>query len=427
MKYAVIGAGWAGCSAAVELAQRGHQVHLFEAARTLGGRARQVTSHGLTIDNGQHILLGAYRSTLALLKTIGIDQNKALLRLPLQMVYPKQSDGMQFIAPKLPAPFHLIFALLTATGLSRADKMALARFSTTARWMGWHLNDDCTVAELLHRFDQTDNLTRLMWQPLCVAALNTPIQRASAQIFLNVLKDSLGARRAASDMLIPRVDLTQLLPQAAAQFIEANGGKVQLGCHVHALIRQGTQWQLDIQQAQESYDGVVMATPPDMAKKLLAPLNLAEHIPDFCYEPITTCYLQYSRQIKLPRPFLALVEQPERGAWGQFVFERDQPGLLAVVVSASHLAIEQGHHDLAMNCAQQLAQQLHMPELAPPEQQLVITEKHATFSCTPNLTRPTNQLPISGIVLAGDYTESRYPATLETAVQSGALAAQLLI
>jgi len=432
MKYAIIGAGWAGCSAAVELTKRGHQVHLFEASRTLGGRARTVNSHGLTIDNGQHILLGAYKATLALLKTVGVNQKNALLRLPLQLCYPAGSDGMEFIAPQLPAPLHIIFALLTAKGLSRADKMALARFSSTARWMDWRLNQDCTVAELLQRFDQTDNIIRLMWQPLCIAALNTPVQRASAQVFLNVLKDSLGTRRAASDMLIPRTDLTNLLPQAAATFIETNGGKVHLGCNVQSLNKNGTQWQLQqfVPHAQEEFDGVVIATQPDTAGKLLSPLNLAQHIPEFEYEPITTCYLKYPPSTRLPRPLLALVERPEEDAWGQFVFDRGQTeqlaGLVAVVISASHKAIEHGHEELALNCAKQLAQDLKLPELATPELHLVITEKHATFSCTPGLKRPSNQLPISGLVLAGDYTESRYPATLETAVQSGVLAAGLL-
>ena len=106
----------------------------------------------------------------------------------------------------------MVVALLRASGLARADKLALARFSTTARWMGWQLHTDCSVAELLERFDQTERLIRLMWRPLCLAALNTPPERASAQVFLNVLRDSLGAGRRASDMLVPRTDLSSLVP-----------------------------------------------------------------------------------------------------------------------------------------------------------------------------------------------------------------------
>lgn len=428
MKLAVVGAGWAGCSAAVELAKNGHEVHVFEASRTLGGRARQVIINDLVLDNGQHILLGAYRATLALLKTLG--QQHKLLRLPLQMCYPPNSNGMSLIAPKLPAPWHMLVGLIRATGLSGADKMSLARFSTAARWMDWQLNNDCTVAELLERFDQTANLTRLMWQPLCIAALNTPIERASAQIFLNVLKDSLASNRSASDMLIPQCDLGTLVPGAAARFIEAHGGTVHPGCAVRALGQQQEKWLLRFAQSEQVFDGVVIATPAQAARDLLVPLDLAEHIPEYDYEPITTCYLKYPGDVRLERPLLALVERPDKSAWGQFVFDRGQldghAGLLAVVVSASQAAIEQGHTELALNCARQLAADLNRPELGTPQWNQVITEKRATFACVPNIRRPSNQLPLPNMVLAGDYTASRYPATLEAAVQSGGIAAGLL-
>lgn len=429
MRYAVIGAGWAGCSAAVALAQAGHEVHLFEAARTLGGRARQVIVNGLKLDNGQHILLGAYHATLQLLSTLG--QQHQLLRLPLQMCYPPNSEGMNLIAAKLPAPLHMLVGLIRATGLAHADKMALMRFTSAARWMDWQLNDDCTVEELLQRFDQTDNLVRLMWQPLCIAALNTPIHRASAQVFLNVLKDSLGARRSASDMLIPLCDLSNFLPDTAAAYINARGGTLHLGCAVQSIEAHQEKWLLRYDKTCAIFDGAVIATPAETARSLLAPLNLASHIPEFNYEPITTCYLKYPATTRLARPLMALLARPDCAAWGQFVFDRGQldghAGLFSIVVSASQQAIERGHAELAFHCAKQLATDFNRPELLTPEWNQVITEKRATFSCTPGLKRPTNQLAVVNLVLAGDYTESRYPATLEAAVQSGAMAARLLV
>ena len=215
-RYAVIGAGWAGCAAAMELARAGHAVSVFEAARTLGGRARRVERENTVLDNGQHILLGAYTETLRLIKLAGQDPAELILTLPLQMRYPANSGGMDFLAPRLPAPLHLAFALLRAKGLTRADKLALARFNSAGRWMGWALDVDCTVAELLERFDQTERPTTLMWRPLCIAALNTPPERASANVFLAVLRDSLSAsRRAASDMLLPRVAMGALFPEPA--------------------------------------------------------------------------------------------------------------------------------------------------------------------------------------------------------------------
>jgi len=434
--HAVIGAGWAGCAAAVRLAAAGHRVSLFEAARTLGGRARRIDLDGRTLDNGQHILLGAYRATLALMKEVGVDPGRALLRLPLQMRYPLQAgaEGMDFVAPRLPAPWHVAVALLRAKGLAREDKLALARFSTTARWMGWQLHHDCSVAELLERYEQTPRLIRLMWVPLCIAALNTPPERASAQIFLNVLRDSLGARRAASDMLIPRLDLSALLPDATSDYLTRRGSLVRPGVAVGRLSPGNApgSWRLHDRQGAElgEFSGVVLATGPEAAAPLLEGLHDTAALRALRYEPITTCYLQYPDALRLPAPFYALADAPERQAWGQFVFDRGQlggeSGLLAVVVSAAGQAIADGHAALADGISRQLAADFGLPALASPQWSRVVTEKRATFSCTPGLTRPDNTGLPAGLALAGDYVAGDYPATLEGAVRSGQAAARRL-
>ncbi|WP_420473336.1 hydroxysqualene dehydroxylase HpnE [Noviherbaspirillum sp. ST9] len=432
-RVAVIGGGWAGCAAGVELARSGTQVTLFEASRTLGGRARAVDMDGRLLDNGQHILLGAYSESMRLMRSTGIALDDVLMRLPLQMRYPAGS-GMQFVAPRLPAPLHVLAGLLRTTGLDRADKLALARFSTTARWMDWKLNDDCSVAELLDRFDQTDRLTQLMWRPLCIAALNTPPERASAQVFLNVLRDSLGARRSASDMLIPKVDLTALFPRRAGAFVEEHGGVVQCGAMVKRIVRAGEGWRVERQGTADPadlFDAIVVATAPAAAATLLEGLADIPALSAFEYEPITTCYLQYGRELRLDSPLFALEEQPDLGGWGQFVFDRglldpERAGLLAVVVSASREAIAPGHDVLAAAVATQLANVFRRPEMKNPLWSKVITEKRATFSCRPALVRPSNDIGVAGLALAGDYTACDYPATLESATRSGVLAARLI-
>ena len=341
LSIAVVGAGWAGCAAAVELTLQGHHVVLIESTRALGGRARGLQRHAGTIgradgamapagaitasagssstdpwdeqlDNGQHILLGAYRETLRLMRIVGVDLDKCLLRLPLQMRYPAADDGMDFLTARLPAPLHLAVALFRATGLATADKMAVARFSSAARWIDWRLNDDCSVVELLERFNQTDRVIMLLWRPLCIAALNTPPERASAQIFLNVLRDSLGAGRAASDMLLPRVDLSSLFPDQAARFIAQRGAQVRLATRVMALHRDADGWQLETGAAATSpetappvFNRIILATPFAETMRLLATAGNADGTgpgltnPPFAYEPITTCYLQYAIDLRL--------------------------------------------------------------------------------------------------------------------------------
>lgn len=429
-KIAVVGGGWAGCAAAVELVRQGQSVTLFEAARTLGGRARMVEINGHRLDNGQHILLGAYSETLRLMQTVGIDTRNAFLRLPLQMHYPPASDGMDFVAARMPAPLHVLSGMLRARGLTRHDKLSLARFSTTARWMGWQLHTDCSVSELLDRFDQTDRLIRLMWRPLCIAALNTPPEHASAQVFLNVLRDSLGGRRAASDMLLPRVDLSSLFPQRAAAFVEQHGGTVRCGAAVKGITCDGVHWQVTYGGNCENFDGVVVATHPSQVAALLSRQQGITQS-QFEYEPITTCYLQYADEIRLPHPFYALIDNPDAQEWGQFVFDRGwldlaHTGILAVVVSAAAVAAEAGRNVLAAAITAQLACAFRRPELAKPEWCSVITEKRATYSCRPALSRPENATGLPGLAIAGDYTACDYPATLESSIRSGVLAARCI-
>ena len=449
--FAVVGGGWAGFTAAVELVRAGHQVTVFEAARTLGGRARRVSFDGRELDNGQHIMLGAYSETLRVMRAVGVDLRSAVLTLPLQMRYPPAGGGMDFVAPRLPAPLHVGVALLRARGLAREDKMALARFSTTARWMDWRLNNDCSVTELLERFDQTPRLVALMWRPLCLAALNTPPERASAQVFLAVLRDSLGARRAASDMLVPRTDLSALFPDAAAAWLQGKGNTIHLGAKVTSIRPAADRWTVEASGAavgggtSSQFDGVVLAASAAASAGLLGALldaqdgaagaagfaELASLLESFQPEPITTCYLQYAPGTRLDIPFYALIDDPAARRWGQFVFDRGQldakqDGLFAVVISASSEAASLPQEELVATVATQLAADLARPELANPAWSKVITEKRATYACAPGLKRPSNETPAKGLVLAGDYTAGEYPATLEMAVRSGVQAARLL-
>src|SRR5690606_20008938 len=140
---------------------------------------------------------------------------------------------------------------------------------------------------------------------LCIAALNTPIEKASAQVFLNVLRDSLGSRRAASDMLIPRVDLTSLYPERAAEYLSQLGGTVTTGCAIKSVTQTETGWLLQKSLGDtQTFDGVVLATAPSAAANLLDTID-GITVPSLDYEPITTCYLQYANDTKLAHPMFA--------------------------------------------------------------------------------------------------------------------------
>ena len=402
-RIAVIGGGWAGIAAAVELTAAGAAVTLYEAGRVLGGRARAIEIEGRRLDNGQHILLGAYRDSLALMRKVGADPDRLLARHPLQIV---DKAGFRLALPRLPAPLNLAWGLLAARGLGWGEKFRTARWMQGLKNQGFRLPGDCSLAQWLDAAGQTGRLRRRLWEPLCLAALNTPAMDASAQLFANVLQDSLGsARRADTDLLLPRCDFGRLLTEPAADWLLAHGATLRCRTRVRALKAGHESVVVD----GEPYAGAILATAPQHAGRLWPALagNLE-------YQPIATVYLQYPPSIRLPFPLLGLC-----GPHGQWVVDRGD-GLLACVLSG-HGAWEDVDDD---NLAEGLAEELDLG--VKPNWRQVIREKRATFSARPNLPRPPATLA-PRLFLAGDYTWADYPATLEGAVRSGQRAARLAL
>ena len=429
-RVAIIGAGWAGCAAAVEAIDNGFDVTLFEASRIVGGRARKTVIEGITADNGQHILLGAYAKTLKMMERVGIDPLAVFSRFPLQMHYPPESGAMNFETARLPAPLHLALGLFKTTGLGWEDKIALARFFTACRHIRWDIGTDRPLVRLLEQFWQTPRLYGLLWRPLCMASMNTVPEKASAQVFLSILKDSLGARRHASDMLLPKMDLSAIFPEKALDYLTRRGGKIRMGETVRVLDHDETGWTVN-KTSDEHYDAVIVATSPAVAASLLKDKIDTSLLEQFEYEPISTCYLKYPDSVRLDKPFYALTDNPDKAEWGQYVFDRghlmpDQRGLLAVVVSVSSDVIETVKQTLEADIARQLALAFKRPELENPLWSRLITERRATFSCTPSLERPLSTTEKKGLFLAGDYLCRNYPATLESAISSGLESAKIL-
>jgi squalene-associated FAD-dependent desaturase len=422
---AVIGGGYAGLAAAVELARHNVPVTVFEAAKQLGGRARRVEHQGLELDNGQHIFIGAYRETLRLMQLVGVDTEQAMLRLPFEFDLP---GHFRIKAAPLPAPLHLVWGLLTAAGLSWAERLAAVRFIHALRRLSFKLNQDISVAAFLVQHRQNKHVVQLLWEPLCVAALNTSIQTASAQVFLHVLRDSLNGNRQASDILLPRIDLSTLFPDPAARFVESRNGSVHLGTSVRALEKIEDGFSVITDDSHEPFTTVVCAVSPSRLPDLAAgfpELNVAmNRLERFTYQPICTVYLQYPAQVALPKAMLGFT-----GGFAQWAFDRGRlhgtAGLIAVVISA-----EGKHTDLTHD---QLAQIIHaelkgtVGPLPIPLWHKVIMEKRATFSCDVGLIRPSQATSLPGFYLAGDYTEGDYPATLEGAIRSGVKSAQLIL
>lgn len=403
MRVAVIGGGWSGLAAAVELTAAGIQTTLFEAGRVLGGRARGVEIDGKRLDNGQHILLGAYRDTLALMRRVGAEPDELFDRRPLQVI---DNTGFRLALPRLPAPLNVAWGLLTAATVDWQEKLKTAWWMEGIKRQGFRLAQDITVAQWLDEAGQTGALRRHLWEPLCLAALNTPAARASAQLFANVLRDSLGSsHREDTDLLLPRVDLGQLLPEPAGRWLQAHGAQIRLGTRVGRI----TETENSIAIDGESFAAAIIATAPQHVGALWPAAAT-----DYAYEPIATVYRNFEAKMKSPFPLSNCL-----GGHCQWVVDRGQ-GILACVLS--------GHGDWEKlddpALAAALDAELGLPN--PTGWHKVIREKRATFSATPGLPRPDFKTANPRLLLAGDYTWADYPATLEGAVRSGLRAARLI-
>lgn len=422
-KIAIIGGGWAGLAAAEALCEQA-QVEVFEAGRQAGGRARALAAEverGFSgVDNGQHIMLGAYSQVLALLKRSGVALDEAFCRLPMQWYL---HDGWQFRARHLPAPLHLLAGILLGKGFATGEKLELMKQMCRLKQMEHAA--DWTVGTWLRAQGASRRLWLMFWQPLVWGSLNTDLEYASLARLRHVLQDGAWASRLASDFLLPKKDLGALMVEPVCTRIRQFGGSIHLGVRQTAPIRTTQRrWQV----GDALFDGVIVAVAPYHAASLLpnhAPLALHEAFAKLNYHAITTVYLRYPHSIRLPSIMTGLVE-----GTAQWLIDRQALGFgqgeVSAVISVSDQYPSRSreewmravHWDMRRIC----------PDVSAPADWLVVTEKRATVASSKVIPHFFQEaLRHDGFQLAGDYLHDRYPATLEAAVQSGRLAAGRLL
>src|SRR5205085_96537 len=222
---------------------RSYYQRALAALPAAGRRARRIQSQGQELDNGQHSLIGAYASLYQLMRTVGVP-GEALLRLPLEIRYVRDFHLRRRV-------LGLAAALLAARGIALAERIAAVRFVGRLRRARFRLARDLSVAELLAQHRQHGGIAHFLWRPLCVSALNAPPVLASANVFLAVLRETLGGAPEASDLLLPRVDLSRLFPEPAAEFVRSRGGEIRLQSPVK-----------DLGALRQSFDRVIVAVGP---------------------------------------------------------------------------------------------------------------------------------------------------------------------
>ena len=429
----IVGGGFAGLSAAARLASIGARVLVLEARSRLGGRATAFLDRetGELVDNGQHVLLGCYRETFAFLRLIGAANNTvAQAELALTSI---DRDGRvsRLRCPSLPSPLHLVAGVFTWSALGWRDKLSVLKMAgplRRAQPTRTEITDE-TVEQWLVRNGQTPRLREMLWDPLALAALNQPASVAAAGSFARVLAEMFGPDPSAAAIVLPTKPLHVMYAEPARTFVESKGGAVRTG--VAARIRLENQSVACVDAAGESIHApaVICAAPwfawtgifeGDVAP-IAATLDAARCT---TASPMVTVNLWFDRVV-MDEPFVGLP-----GRLMQWVFDKRA----VFGASASHLSlVSSGAADVVAWTNQKLIETaledlrgaLPRVRQAAVTRATVIREPRATFSLAPGQpARTSTHTAVRGLFLAGDWVDTGLPATIESAVRSGHLAAE---
>jgi squalene-associated FAD-dependent desaturase len=435
----VVGAGFAGLSAAVRLVERGASVLVVEERRRLGGRATAFAdaATGEIVDNGQHALFGCYHETFAFLKTIGADANVALDdRLEIDMIE-MSGRRSRLATPGWPPPLHLVGGLLKWSALGLEDRMAAIRMGLTLRRLERAGSDDWsalwtkTAAAWLTEQRQTARLIELLWEPLVVAAINQHPAATAAAPFVRVLTRMFTGTRRDAAIGLPRVPLDALYAEPAKRWLETRRSKVRAGAGATLVVEGGGAAGVDLKGERVDAGAVISSVPwfafgafADGASGLEGIRRAAAAM---SASPIVTVNLWYDRSVT----DTAFVGLP--GRTFQWVFDKGrifgaQASHLSLVSSGADAVVAMANGELAALAEREAGAALPAARHARIVRSVVVREKRATFSLAPGQPpRPGAETPVRNFYLAGDWTDTGLPATIEGAVQSGHAAAALAI
>jgi squalene-associated FAD-dependent desaturase len=436
----VIGGGVAGLAAATCLAGRGARVTVVEARPHLGGRASSFVdpATGETVDNGQHILMGCYRETFAFLKRIG---SMSRVRVQPSLAVPVvDTAGRRSVltCPPLPAPWHLLGGVIEWDALGWKDRLSVLRLGTPVRTEQRRLrgatglmacSPEETVENWLVRNGQTPRLREMLWDPLALAALNQPPEEAAAPTFVRVLAEMFGPDPHAASIALPAVPLDALYVAPSRGFLEARGGEVWTNALARVIVENGRAAGVRARGNREIRAGAIVSTVPWFALRSLfdeVPPRLNRIVADAAHMgsyPIVTVNLWFDRDV-LMTPFVGLP-----GRTMQWVFDRgaimgSDVSHVSLVSSGAAGVVGQ-HTDAIVSLAlRELRDALPPARSATLRKASVVRERRATFSLAPGEpARPLADTPLEGFYLAGDWTETGLPGTIESAALSGHRAA----
>ena len=426
----VIGAGCAGLSAATALAEAGARVVVVEARPIAGGRtfATEDRATGDWVDNGQHVLFGCYHDTLAYLSRIGTRQKlmvQSSLAVPMVDLDGRQSE---LRCPALPSPLQLAAGVLAWDALSWRERLAVAGLGRALEPSAPPPPGDETVRAWLTRHGQPARLCDLLWEPLAVAALNQPIDHATATTFVEVIRRILGPGPDDAALVIPSESLTHVLVEPAIAFIEARGGEVRRGAPARVVVGAEGVTGVDVRGRVINAPQVVSAVPWHALATLFDAVpaslqSIASRASAMQSAPIVTANLWFDRPV-LEAPFMGL---PGRAFQWVFDKRRVSPGQathLSLVCSGATEVVGLDNDAIVERAHRELAAAVPAVRRARLVRATAVRERRATFSLAAGEpARPGTVTPLAGFLLAGDWIDTGLPATIESAVVSGHRAA----
>lgn len=428
----IVGAGLSGMAAAVELASRAVPVLVLEQRQKAGGRAYSFTdaTTGDVIDNGQHVLIAGYLHTMEFLERIGTKHLVTVQPRPVLHFHHPERGFCSFALPALPNPLHLLSGILSSNLFALPDKLRLLWGGLRLRW---HDTSSAgkTIGEWLDDARQSTELKRSFWEPLAIAIMNEHVAKASAFVFLNSLRQAFLADRNNSALVIPRVGLSELYVNEAAAFINARGGNISFGADVTGVIEEdGRAAGVELRGGEVIPGAAVILSVPHYRLPALLPDRLtAEYAEAASREstPIVSIHLWFADEF-MPQEFLGLVDRRVQWVFNKrrINHEQGKEGHLSCVISGADDFVDLTNEALVAIALEDL-RGVFGAAVGFPSHSVVVREKRATFSCTPDAFRPGHETSVGNLFIAGDWTDTGLPATIEGAIISGNRCAELAV
>ena len=440
----VIGAGFAGLSAAARLARHGARVLVLEARSRLGGRATAFADRdtGELVDNGQHILMGCYRETFAFLRDIGAEGNVRIdPQLAVTMI-DRAGRRTRLSCGALPAPLHLVAGVLEWDALSWRDRLSILGMATPLKNARRELeggavkasSPDETVENWLIRNGQTPRVREMLWDPLALAALNQPPDQAAAPPFARVLAEMFSDDPRAAAIALPTKPLHLMYAEPAREYIERHGGMVRTGAAAKMVLTPDGTGVAGVRAGAETWraERVIASVPwfalPELFEEEPPSLrDVIDRARRMASSPIVTVNLWFDSRV-LDLPFVGLPGRAMQWVFDKRLVVGDEASPLSLVSSGAAEILAETNEALIRRAHDELLGALPDVRAARLLRATVVREPRATFSLAPGQpARPPTETPLRGFLLAGDWIDTGLPATIESAVRSGHRAADAVL